>query len=331
MNYKFFSLTSIIITISLLSSCSSPDSLELSIENIIEDEVIVEPAPVYEKIYFHGSSSIFNSHALKNYLDESFSTMYYYAEHFNADYGGSYVLEYIDEGGSGMDSYPNVTIGGVKTGGKWFPGDKNTVGMPTQLKDISSTMSFEWKTSQENATDSDDKWMASVNFIFDNYGTETSQPNTTDRDYDVVVMHQYHNFDDSVEDKPIGSSTTHWYFARNNDGSLLLYELVIDGKTYTYAVRYKFFINAGDKNNKAHVKFIPFGNNELPPVLKVNIKHIINASKTYMKYAKIPAEYLALAENNIALDHAWLKSINAGYEVYTGKSTLNIDKFKITQ
>jgi len=142
-------------------------------------------------------------------------------------------------------------------------------------------------------------------------------------------MHQYHRFDDSVDDKPIGSSTTHWYFARNTNGSLKPYELTIDGKTFNYAVRYKFFINAGDKDNKSHVKFIPFGNSELPPVLKVNVKNIINASKNLMQYANIPAEYLELAKNNIALDNAWLKSINAGYEVYTGKSTLKIDKFKV--
>lgn len=308
----------------MLSSCAE-DSNEPFIEE--EEEEVIEP--VYEKIYFHGSGTIFNSHALKNYLDESFSTMYYYAEKFNTDFGGSYILEYVDQGGTGMDSYPNVTIGSVKTGGKWISGDKNTVAMPTKLMDISNTMNFEFVTSQINGKDNDDKWMASINFIFDNYGTETSEPNNANRDYDLVVMHQYHRFDDSVDDKPIGSSTTHWYFARNNDGTLKLYELEIDGKKYNYAVRYKFFINSGDKNNKAHVKFIPFGNSELPPVLKVNVKNIINASKNLIQYANIPAEYLELAKNNIALDNAWLKSINAGYEVYTGKSTLKIDKFKI--
>ncbi|MBG7630707.1 MAG: hypothetical protein IZT56_09760 [Bacteroidetes bacterium] len=312
----------------ILSSCGE-DSIEPYVEETIEEEEEEVIEPVYEKIYFHGSGTIFNSYALKNYLDENFSTMYYYAEKFNADFGGSYILEYVDEGGSGMDSYPNVTIGGVKSGGSWISGDKNTVGMPTQIKDISNTLSFEWETSQINGRDDDDKWMASINFIFDNYGTETSEPNNANRDYDLVVMHQYHRFDDSVDDKPIGTSTTHWYFARNIDGSLKPYELEIDGKKYGYAVRYKFFINAGDKNNKAHVKFIPFENSELPPVLKVNVKNIINASKNLMQYANIPAEYLELAKNNIALDNAWLKSINAGYEVYTGNSTLKIDKFKI--
>jgi hypothetical protein len=310
------------ILLSLLWNCSKHRN-----EIIVEE--IIETKPVYEKIYFNGSNTIFNSHSLKNHLDESFSTMYYYAENFNPDFGGSYVLEYIDEGGSGMDSYPNITIGGVKSGGTWFPGDKDLVGMPVQLKDIPSTFSFEWKTSQENAIDSEDKWMASINFIFDNYGTQTSEPNTNARDFDVVVMHQYHNFSDSIDDKPIGNSTTHWFFARNNNGSIKPYELTINGKTYTYAVRYKFFVNSGDKDDKSHIKFIPFGNEELPPVLKVNVNDIISTCKTFRQYANIPDKYVTLAEKNIVLDNAWLKSINAGYEVYTGNSTLKIDQFKI--
>lgn len=325
---KSFKIIVAVVSFFMLMSCSK-DADDPFLEEIIEEEEVIEPAPVYEKIYFHGSETIFNSYSLKNYLDESFSTMYYYAEKFNTDFGGSYILEYVDEGGSGMDSYPNVTIGGVKNGGEWFPGDKNTVAMPTKLMDISTTMNFEFETSQINGLDNDDKWMASINFIFDNYGTENSEPDNAKRDYDLVVMHQYHNFGDSVDDKPIGNSTTHWYFARNNDGSLKPYELEIDGKTYTYAVRYKFFINAGDKDNKSHVKFIPFENSELPQVLKVSVKNIIDASRNLMQYANIPAEYLLLAQKNIALDHTWLKSINAGYEVYTGKSTLKIDKFKV--
>jgi len=165
---KSFKIIFIVTTLFMLWSCSKDSNEPFVAEIIEEEEIIVEP--VYEKIYFHGSGTIFNSYALKNYLDESFSTMYYYAEKFNADFGGSYILEYVDEGGSGMDSYPNVTIGGVKNGGKWVSGDKNTVAMPTKLMDISNTMNFEWETSQINGRDDDDKWMASINFIFDNYG-----------------------------------------------------------------------------------------------------------------------------------------------------------------
>lgn len=330
--FKPFSLLFLMASILMLGSCSkdSNDPLETEIiEEEKEEEEIIEPD--YEKIYFNGAGVIFNSYALKNFLDETYSSMYYFAEKFNEDFGGSYVLEYVDEGGKGMDSYPNVTAGGVKAGGKWISGDQNKVGMPIKLKNIDNNLNFEFQTSQINGNDSDDKWMASINFIFDNYGTETSEPTTNNRDYDVVVMHQHHNFDDGITDRPIGTTTTHWYFARNADGSLKPYELEIDGKIFTYAVRYKFFINSGDKNNKAHVKFIPFNNNELPAVLKVNVKNIIQASKNFMQYANIPADYLLLAQQNIALDHAWLKSINAGYEVYTGKSTLKIEKFKINK
>ncbi len=307
----------------LFIGCSKEDDLLPVIENPPVE-------PVYEKIYVNGTQTIIDSYTLKNFLSESFSEMYYYNENFDQTQGGSYILNYKDEGGSGMDSYPNITIGGVKKNGTWDVGNKDLVGMPIQLSTIPNTMNFEFTTSQENANDDNDKWMASINFIFDNYGIETSEPTTDKRDYDLVVMHTYHNFDDSIEDKPIGTSTTHWYFARNNDFSLKPYKLTIDGEVYTYAVRYKFFVNSGSKDNKAHVKFIPYGNNSLPATLKVNVKEIIACSKNYLQYANIPSQYKTLAESNIALDQAWLKSLNAGYEVYTGNSTLKIDKFKVT-
>lgn len=305
------------------------------------DEGTEEPItdPVYEKIYVSGANEIRSSMTVVNYLNKEesqhLSRMYYYSELFDHDQGGNYVLEYIDEeNGSGMDSYPNITIGGSKTSGQWNPGDKELVGMPVKTNDLTETLSFEWTTRQENALDSDDKWMASINFIFDNYGTETSEPVASERDFDLVVMHDYQNFNDSLDDKPLTGSendTRHWYFSRKPDESLKPYVLQIDGVSYTYAVRYKFFVNSGDKDNKTHVKFIPYENSQLPPVLKVNCKEIIQVAKDYVDYAAIPSEYLALAKSSIANENTWLKSINAGYEVYTGTSTLYIDSFKVVQ
>ena len=309
-----------IATIVFFMACSSP-----------EENEIIESTPPAEKVYVTGAETIIPYHTLKMYLDENFSQMYFLDTKFNKSHGGSYVLDYFDEGGQGMDSYPSITIGSVTFGNNYWVSDKAVVGMPVQLKDISNTLTFDFKTSQLEANDIDDKWMASINFIFDNYGTETSEPVASERDYDLVIMHAHHNFNDSVEDKPLdeNTKTTHWYFARNSDKSLKPYHLTIDGKTYTYAVRYKFFINSGDKNNKTHLKFIPYGNTELPEILKINVKEVIQITKDYLPYVNLTPELRTLAETNIALPNAWLKSINAGYEVYTGNATLKIEQFRV--
>lgn len=260
------------------------------------------------------------------------SSMRYCPNFFSFEYGASYTLNYIDQGGSGMDAYPNIIIGGAKINGNWESGNQEITGMPVRISDILNGMNLEWKVSQENAWDTNDKWMASINFIFDNYGTETSEPVTADRDCDLVVKADSYNFNgDGLDDYPVptGTDTNFWFFARESNGDIKPYTVIIDGIAYTYAVRYKFFKNSGDKDNKAHVKFIPYGPNGAPAVLKLNIKEVISTSKNYIAYANLPAEQLALAQNNIALPNAWLKSINAGYEVYTGKSILKIEKFKV--
>ena len=276
-----------------------------------------------------GAKRVTSSYSITSFLDTQYSTMRYCSNLFNHENGGNFYLDYADEGGSGMDAYPNVSAGGVKSGGVWYPGDKNVVGMPVNIDNLSETLNFEWETHQENAWDGDDKWMASVNFIFDNYGDETSMPVNADRDYDLVVMHESHNFNEDFNDLSLPNVNRLWYFAREVDGSLKPYELNINGVVYKYAVRYKFFTGTVDKDNKAHVKFIPYGLPKTPPVLKINIKEIIQVSKNYIEFASMPDKYRELAMNNIALDNAWLKSINAGYEVYTGQSVLKIDKFKV--
>lgn len=303
-------------------------SLYGRIINNIETDTLV-------KKYVTGTKKIIPYHYLKMSLD-TISKMYYFSELFNTSYGGNYTVNYKDQGGSGMDGYPNITIGSSKFGGNYIVADPNTVGMPVKISQIPSTLSFDFQTSQQNANDSNDKWMASINFIFDNYGSKTEDVVDANRDYDLVVMHQAKNFNDSLDDNPLTSQTNgaYWYFARNTDGSLKPYNLTIDGITYSYAVRYKFFYYPpGDpnenKNDKTHVKFIPYGSAGLPPVLKVNIKNIIQISKDYINYANLSTDLKNLANANVALPNAWLKSINAGYEVYTGESLLNIDKFKM--
>lgn len=324
----------ILVLIAVVSfNCSSNDDNDNNSDEEEIDNTDIEEIDTsnFEKIYVQGAEIIMPNYSIKNYLDGDFSSLYYFQELFNETHGGSYVLEYQDEGGQGMDSYPNATVGGTKVSGTYHTSDATAVGMPVKLSEISETLSFDFKTSQEDALDSNDKWMSSINFIFDNYGTEDSEPVNDDRDFDLVVMHEYHNFNDSLEENPLTSNTTttHWYFARNTDGSLKPYVLNIDGEEYNYAVRYKFFINSGPKDNKAHVRFMPIGSTNIPSVLKVNVKNIVQASRDYLPYVNLTQDLRDLAESNIALPNAWLKSINAGYEMYTGESSIKIDKFKV--
>ncbi len=256
-------------------------------------------------------------------------SMFYCSDFMNTDHGGGFQLDYIDIYEGGMDGYPNVRIGGAKVGGSWHVGDKAVVGMPVQIKDIHPDMSFTWLSSQTEAWDVDDKWMSSINFIFDINGTETSEPDNAQRDYDLVVKAQSFNFSDDLNDQAEVLNQKMFFFARNTDGSLKPYELTLDGLVYTYAIRYKFFVGAGDKDDKAHIKLIPYGSNGAPPVAKINVKHLIATTKDYIQYAAIPEPQLSLAYEKIAGDNTWLKAIAAGYEVYTGESTLRVDQFKL--
>jgi len=279
----------------------------------------------------NGNIIIMNSYGLGNTLDSDYSTMYYCPSIFNEEHGGGFQLHYTDQGGSGMDAYPNVKVGGIKSRGVYTPGDKNIVGMPALIESLPTSMNFEWITSQKNAFDGDDKWMASVNFIFDAAGTSISEPETASRDFDIVVKSQSHNFSDDLNDlsKEETTGTAFWYFARWDDGSLKPYEYNFNNINYQYAVRYKFFFGAGDKDDKVHVKFIPFGSAGAPPVTLLNVVDLIAASREYFQYAALPAEQEELAKAKVAKNGTWLKAINAGYEVYTGKSILKTDKFKV--
>lgn len=256
-------------------------------------------------------------------------SMYYCSELMNADHGGGFQLAYADNYDGGMDGYPNVRAGGAKVGGRWQVGDKAVVGMPVQIKDINPKMSFKWESTQENAWDNDDKWMSSINFIFDIEGTENSEPDNSKRDYDLVVKAQSHNFSDDLDDQSEVINNKMFFFARNADGSLKPYETIVNGTTYTYAIRYKFFMGMGDKDDKAHIKLIPYGEHGAPPVAEINIKHLIVTTRDYIQYANIPEPQCSLAYEKIGGDDTWLKAIAAGYEVYTGESSLRVDQFKV--
>ena len=259
------------------------------------------------------------------------STLSYCPTFFTLSYGGSYTLNYIDQGGSGMDAYSNIIIGSAKLSGNWIPGNITLTGMPVTIGNISDEMSLEWKVSQENAFDFDDKWMASINFIFDSNGTQNSEPVDSERDYDLVIKSVSHNFNgDDLIDNPItNGNNVFWYYARESNGNIKPYIVNIDGVSYTYAVRYKFFQNSGNQDNKVHLKFIPYGPNGAPPTTKINIKEIIAVTKNYIPFANLPLAQLNLANSKVAIESTWLKSINAGYELYTGQSVLKIEKFKV--
>jgi hypothetical protein len=257
------------------------------------------------------------------------STMSYCSEIFNESHGGGCYINYQDPGGSGMDAYPGVKVGGAKFGGTWHPGDTAITGMPVQIQNVDTTMNFVWINSQENAWDVDDKWMASINFIFDIYGTQNSEPVSEERDFDLVIEAQSHNFANVLEDQPIADGSRVWWFARNTDGSLKPYEVTINDTTYTYAVRYKFFTEPVEKTDKAHVKYIPYGPNGEPHEVTINVSEIVANARDYIQYADIPEPYLAIANEKVAQPDTWIKAINAGYEVYTGNSTLKIDRFKV--
>ncbi len=131
------------------------------------------------------------------------STMSYYSDRVSKN-GGVFELDYVDAGGSGMDGYPNAGIGGAKIGGTWYPSDRNLTGMPVKLRDLDDSMILQWKVSQENAWGDKDKWMASINMIFD-AGEADSEPDSEHRDYDLVIELTSHNVNSKTDDVTEGN------------------------------------------------------------------------------------------------------------------------------
>lgn len=277
-----------------------------------------------------------NKLALTNALhDHNTTTMTYCPDHV-AEYGSAFELNYVYEGGTGMDGYPNGLVGGYQKG-KWHPGDVRLSGMPALLSDLTNDMVIQWKVSQENALDDgdddSDKWMASINIIFDD-GEIDARPDDTRRFYDVVIELNSHNFSNDLNDTNLTLDPDvikRSYFARNDDGSLRTFDLMVDGQIYKYGVRYKFYKEgiSEAKDKKVHVKYIPISEANVPPYLNHSMKAFIDNSKEFIQYARMPESYRTLANATVAKPTLYIKSVRGGYEVYKGQSTLRNDYFRI--
>lgn len=240
--------------------------------------------------------------------------------------GAAFSLSYIDQGGSGMDSYVQGTVGGVKASGSWKPGSVALTGMPVQIANLDDSLRLQWKTFQQNSNDSDDKWWATINVIFD-AGNENLEPVDADRDYDLVIKLESFK-QDSFEDKEKADNNSYWWFARNADSSLHPFSLTIDNVEYQWAVRYKFFQNSGTKDNKVHIKFIPIDNSNVAPYLDHSLKLFVDVTKEYLNYIELPVSEQKLATEKVAASNLWVKSVRAGYELYTGQGTYGNEYFK---
>ena len=244
--------------------------------------------------------------------------------------GAAFSIDYTDPGEGGMDAYASGHIGGFKTGGRYYPGNPAACGMPVKIEDLGFDFRIRWQTSQKDAGDADDKWWATINVIFDG-GAELAEPVSEDRDFDIVI--QFERFEqDALEDKPHQNNTVYWWFARNPDTSIKPFVLHIGGVDYEWAVRYKFFdYPAGDpnehKNNKVHIKYIPVDNNNVAPFLDHPLLLFIENSSDYLQYVDLPEAELELARQKVSDPGLWIKTLSAGYEVYTGQSTLRNNYF----
>ncbi|TRX53866.1 fibronectin type III domain-containing protein [Thalassomonas sp. M1454] len=268
-------------------------------------------------------------HNDKNSEGQIISTMTYDSSKVD-ELGAAFSMEYKNiPGTTGFDGYVQGAVGGVKYGGKWHPGDITLTGMPIQIKELDNSFRLQWKTFQQNAYDEDDQWWATINVILDSLGAHL-QPNEDDRDFDVVIQLERYE-QDKLTDKSKGNNS-YWWFARNSDNSIKPFVLTIDGKEYHWGVRYKFFNypeghNNVHKNNKVHVKYIPIDNANVAPYLDHPLKTFVDSAKDYLQFTDLPAEELSLANEKMD-DELWIKSVRAGYEVYTGESTLGNEYFR---
>jgi hypothetical protein len=232
-----------------------------------------------------------------------------------------------------MDGYPSGTIGGVQSGKDWIIGDKNQTGMPVRLSKlgIKEKIIVEWKVSQKDAYGVKDKWHATINCIFDS--NETAKPTLANRNYDLVIQSDSHNteegFDDDDNRGEKGETRAH-YYAREN-GEILPFTINIDGKDYSYAVRYKIF-HSGDKKKKIHVKYTPIDKENTPRKFKYDIQKFIQNSKEFITETALKNQGLddyRAYKSTVAKGSLYLKSISAGYEVYEGNSVLKNDIFRV--
>jgi len=244
--------------------------------------------------------------------------------------GAAFSIDYINQdGGTNFDGYPSGSIGGVRKSGVYYPGNYSACGMPVQLQSLEHDFRLKWKTFQINADDVDDKWWATINVIFD-IGDSNLFPVDTARDFDIVIQFQRYE-QDALTDNP-NTGGAYWWFARDSNGVIEPFSLMIEGVEYQWAIRYKFFnYGAGNpnshKNNKVHIKFIPIDNNHIPSELDHPLKRFVDATVDYLQYVNLPAAELNLANQKVANQNLWVKKVSAGYEVYSGNSTLGQDYF----
>ena len=244
--------------------------------------------------------------------------------------GAAFSIDYINQdGGTNFDGYPSGSIGGVRKSGVYYPGNYSACGMPVQLQSLEHDFRLKWKTFQINADDVDDKWWATINVIFD-IGDSNLFPVDTARDFDIVIQFQRYE-QDALTDNP-NTGGAYWWFARDSNGVIEPFSLMIEGVEYQWAIRYKFFnYGAGNpnshKNNKVHIKFIPIDNNHIPSELDHPLKRFVDATVDYLQYVNLPAAELNLANQKVANPNLWVKKVSAGYEVYSGNSTLGQDYF----
>jgi hypothetical protein len=270
---------------------------------------------------------------LTNPMFDDGSPMTYDASQVNSK-GAAFKFDYTNQGGTDFDGYPSGAVGGFKVNNVYISGNVNACGMPVQIKNLTDKLRINWKVSQSNANNFDDKWWATINVIFDE-GTATSEPVDEARDYDLVIQNVSYEQDDFSD--LINPGGRYWYFARNSNGTIKPFTLYLNGNAYQWAVRYKFFdYPAGhvdvDKNDKVHIKFIPIDNAKPIPNLDHSLKQFIDCTKNYIANIPLPANApeLALANQKVADENLWIKSISAGYEVYEGSSTLSNDYFYTT-
>lgn len=272
-----------------------------------------------------------HNYGLTNPVHDKSSPMTYNPSEISSK-GAAFSLNYTNLGGTNFDGYPSGTVGGYKAGGKYYSGNVTTSGMPVQIQNLTDNLRINWQTSQTNANDANDKWWATINVIFDS-GPETLEPVANNRDYDLVIQNVSYLQDDFSDF--INPEGRYWYFARNTNGTIKPYTVYLNGIAYSWAVRYKFFdYPSGDsqehKNDKVHIKFIPIDNSNPIPTLDHSLKQFIDCTKEYLSFLPLSNAELTLANNKVALDNLWIKSISAGYEIYDGTSTLNNDHFYTT-
>lgn len=269
--------------------------------------------------------------SLENALYDDSSFMTYDSNSVIIDsVGAAFSIDYINQdGGNNFDGYPSGIIGGVRKSGVYYPGNYSASGMPVQLQSLEHDFRLKWKTFQINADDVDDKWWATINVIFD-IGDSNLLPLDTARDFDIVIQFQRYE-QDALTDNP-NTGGAYWWFARDTQGQIMPFSLMIEGIEYQWAIRYKFFNyfptnSNAHKNNKVHIKFIPIDNNHIPLELDHPLKRFVDATVDYLQYVNLPPAELNLANQKVANPNLWVKTVSAGYEVYSGNSTLGQDYF----